>query len=124
MNDLLFEHYVPVAFAVVPGGLALLIAGMLVFPAKRRVIDGLTSTAIYVAVVALGMSEDIKHPSIIGYAHAATAFAIVALAIRSYKNRASWLLAIPCLLILIVLAFNTANEQRGLELMGRWTQNP
>ena len=124
MNDLLFEHYVSVANAVVPGGLALLIAGMLLFPAKRRVIDCLSSMVIYVAVVALGMSKDIKHLDVIGYAHAATAFAIVILAIRSYKNRASWLLAIPCLLILVVLIFNIVNEQRGLELMGRWNQGP
>ena len=124
MNDLIFEHYVPVANAVVTGGLVLLIVGMLVFPAKRRVIDCLSSVAIYVAVVALGMSEDIKHPSVIGCAHAATAFTIVILAIRSYRNRASWLLAIPCVLIVVVLVFNMANEQRGLELMGRWTQAP
>jgi len=124
MNDLLFEHYVSIANVVVPGGLALLIVGMLVFPAKRRVIDCLSSVGIYAAVVALGMSEDIKHVSLIGFAHAATAFAIVILAIRSYKTRASWLLAIPCLLILIVLIFNIANEQRGLELMGRWNKSP
>jgi len=124
MNDLLFKHYVSIASIVVPGGLALLVTGMLVFPAKRRVIDCLSSMAIYVAIVALGMSEDIKHPSLIGYIHAATAFAIVILAIRSYKNRASWLLATPCLLILVVLAFNMVNEQRGLELMGRWTHAP
>jgi len=124
MSDLLFKHYVSVANAVVLGGLALLIVGMLVFPAKRRVIDCLSSMVIYVAVVALGMSADIKHLNLIGYAHAATAFAIVILAIRSYRTRASWLLAVPCLLILVVLVFNMAHEQRGLELMGRWTRNP
>jgi len=124
MNDLFFEHYVSVASLVVSGGLALLIVGMLAFPAKRRVTDCFSSMAIYVAIVALGMSEDIKHLSLIGYIHAATAFVIVILAIRSYKNRASWLLAIPCLLILVVLVFNMANGQRGLELMGRWTADP
>lgn len=122
MNDLLFEHYVPIAITVVPAGLVLLTVGMLVFPAKRRVIDCLSSMLIYMVVVALGMSANIKFLSVIGYAHAATAFFIVILAIRSYKNRASWLLIIPCLLIFIVLIFNTVNEQRGLELMGRWTR--
>jgi len=122
MNDLLFEHYAPVASVVVPGGLVLLIVGMLVFPAKRRVIDCLSSMIIYLAVVALGMPANIKFLSVIGFVHAATAFGIVILAIRSYKNRASWLLAIPCLLILVVLVFNMVNEQRGLELMGRWTR--
>jgi len=124
MNDLLFEHYVSIAGFVVPGGLALLILGMLIYPAERRVIGCLSSMAIYVAVVALGMSEDIKHLSLIGFAHAATAFVMVILAVRLYKNRASWLLAIPCLLILVVLVFNIANEQRGLELMGRWRHAP
>ena len=120
MNELLFNHYVSVAAVAVPGGLALLIVWMLVSPAKRRVIDCLSSIVIYLALVALGMSEDIKHLNAIGVAHAATAFGIAILAIRSYRNRASWLLAIPCLLILVVLVFNAANEGRGLELMGRW----
>jgi len=124
MNDLLFEHYISIASIVVPGGLALLIVGMLAVSAKRRVIDCLSSMAIYVAIVALGMSEDIKHLSVIGYVHAATAFVIVILAIRQYKTRASWPLVIPCLLILVVLVFNMANEQRGLELMGRWIDAP
>jgi hypothetical protein len=45
MNDLLFEHYVSIAGIVVPGGLALLILGMLIYPAERRVIDCLSSMA-------------------------------------------------------------------------------
>lgn len=123
MNDLVFEHYVPIARVALVTGLLFLIVGMLVYPAKRRVIDCLSSSVLYVIVVALGMSANIKHLSVIGIAHAATAIGIVIIAIYTYKNRASWLLAIPIFLILVVLVFNLVNDQRGLELMGRWTSS-
>ena len=120
MSDLVFEHYVPIARVVLAVGLLLLVVGMLVYSSKRRVIDCLLSSVVYLIVVALGMSANIKHLSVIGFVHAATAIGIVVIAIHTYKNRASWLLAIPIFLILVVLVFNLFNDQRGLELMGRW----
>jgi len=45
------------------------------------------------------------------------------LAARQLKVRAAWLLLVPCLFILVVVLFNLANEDVGLELMGRWNRS-
>jgi hypothetical protein len=76
----------------------------------------------YIAVVALGMSSDIKHPSPVGIAHALIAFAIAALVVRRLRVRAGWLLLVSCFFILVVVVFNLANDDFGLELMGRWNR--
>jgi hypothetical protein len=104
MSGFVFDHYVPVAQITIASILPLMLVA-------------------YIAVVALGMSSDIKHLSPIGIAHALIAFAIAVLAARRLSVRAGWLLLVPCLLMLVVVLFNLANDDVGLELMGRWNRS-
>ncbi len=121
MKNLIFEYYFQVSSSVILGGLALIGLGMLIWPVGNRWKDSFFAVLIYIAIVALGMSGNIKHLSPIGFIHAATAFCIAWLAIRYYKNRISYLFLVPCFFIGVVILFNISSEERGLELMGRWT---
>jgi len=124
MKNLIFEYYFPISSSFILGGLVFVGLGMLIWPASNRFKDSLFSIGIYLSLVALGMSEDIKHLSFIGLIHAATAIIIAALAIKHYQNRVSYILLVPCLFMGIVIIFNIFSEGRGLELMGRWTSTP
>ena len=120
MSDLIFEHYVPVAQIAIAGALPLMLLAVLITRKDGRLKAAGLALVAYVAVVALGMSSDIKHLTPIGVGHALIAFAIAALAAGHLRVRAGWLLVVPCFFILVVLLFNIAHENIGLELMGRW----
>lgn len=121
MKNLIFEYYFQISSPIILGGLVLIGLGMLIWPANSRWKDSCLAVLIYIAIVALGMSGNIKHLSPVGFVHATTAFCIAWLAIRYYKNRISYLFIIPCFFIAVVIMFNISSEDRGLELMGRWT---
>lgn len=123
MKDLIFEHYFHISTPVILTGWLLVAFGMLVWPSGNRWKDALLAVVIYIAIVALGMSGNIKHLSPIGIAHALIAFWIAWLAIRHYQNRTAYLFLVPCCFILIVIGFNLVAESRGLELMGRWSKS-
>jgi len=124
MKDLIFDYYFQVSSSSILSGLVLICIGMLIWPVGSRWKDSLFAVLIYIAIVALGMSGNIKHLSLIGIVHAITAFCIAWLAIRYFANRVSYLLLVPCFFILVVILFNVSSEGRGLELMGRWTKTP
>ena len=120
MAELIFEYYFVVSAATISAGFLLIILGMLIWPAGNRWRDGGVAALIYIALVALGMSDNIKHLGPIGLVHAATAFCIAWLAIRHYGNRVAFLFLVPCFFTGVVILFNLFSEGRGLELMGRW----
>jgi len=121
MKDLIFEYYFLVSTSFIMSGLFLLVLGMLVWPVGSRWKDSLLAVLVYISVVALGMSGDIKHLNPVGFVHALTAVFIACLAIRYYKNRVAYLFLVPCFFAGVVILFNLFSEGRGLELMGRWT---
>lgn len=123
MSGFIFEHYVPVAQITIAGALPLMLVALLITRKTGRLGAAAVALVAYIAVVALGMSSDIKHLSPIGIAHALIAFAIASLTARQLKVRAGWFLLVPCIFILVVVLFNLANEGVGLELMGRWNRS-
>ncbi|MBS3747792.1 MAG: hypothetical protein KGY53_10280 [Wenzhouxiangellaceae bacterium] len=123
MNDFIFEHYVAVAQIMIAGVLPLMLGAVLVTRKTGKLQGAALALVAYLAIVALGMSGNIKHLSLIGMAHALIAFAIAGLSARHLGVRAGWLLAVPCFFILVVVLFNIANQDIGLELMGRWNNS-
>lgn len=123
MNDFIFEHYAGVAQITIAGALPLMLVAVLVTRKTGKLQAAAMALVAYLAIVALGMSGNIKHLSLIGVAHALIAFAIAALAARHLDVRAGWLLAVPSFFILVVVLFNIANQDIGLELMGRWNNS-
>jgi len=121
MTDLIFEHYVPVAQLTIAGVVPIMLVAVLVTRNTGKLKAAALALIAYLAIVALGMSGNIKHLSLIGVAHALIAFAIAGLAARHLDLRAGLLLFVPCFFIAVALVFNIANEDMGLELMGRWT---
>ena len=121
MSDFIFDHYFPIAQGTIAAGFAVLVVGMLITTRTSRLKRGALAACIYVALVGLGMSEDIKHLSPLGLLHAATALAIAGVAVGHFKQRIALLLYVPCVLMGIVILFNLVQQGRGLELMGRWT---
>jgi len=121
MNDFIFEHYVSVAQLTIASVLPMMLVAVLVTRKSGKLQAAGLALIAYLAIVALGMSGNIKHLSLIGFAHALIAFAIAGLAARPLHLRAGWLLFAPCFFIAVALVFNIANEDMGLELMGRWT---
>lgn len=124
MKDFIFDYYFQVSSSLILSGLVLIGLGMLIWPAGSRWKDSLFAVLIYIAIVALGMSGNIKHLSPVGVIHAITAFCIAWFGIRYYGNRVPYLLLVPCFFIFVVILFNISSEGRGLELMGRWTKAP
>ncbi len=120
MSSFIFEHYVSVAPVMIAGTLPLMLAAVLITRKTGRLRAAALALVVYIAIVALGMSGDIKHLTPIGLAHALIAFSIAVLVARSLRVRAGWLFMVPCFFILVVVLFNIANEGMGLELMGRW----
>ena len=126
MNDFVFEHYVSVAQLTIALVLPLMLGAVLVTRKTGRLRAAAVALIAYLAIVALGMSGNIKHLSLIGVAHGLIAFAIAALAARHLEVRevrAGSLLFGPCFFIVVVVVFNLANEGMGLELMGRWNDS-
>jgi hypothetical protein len=123
VSGFVFDHYVPVAQITIASILPLMLVAVLITRKTGRLRACALAFVAYIAVVALGMSSDIKHLSPIGIAHALIAFAIAVLAARRLSVRAGWLLLVPCLLMLVVVLFNLANDDVGLELMGRWNRS-
>lgn len=123
MNDFIFEHYVAVAQITIACTLPLMLVAVLVTSKTGKIQSAGVALLAYLAIVALGMSGNIKHLSLIGVGHALIAFAIAALAARHLGVRAARLLLVPCFFILVVVLFNAANEGVGLELMGRWNNS-
>lgn len=123
MNDLIFEHYVGVAQITIASVPPLMLVAVLVTRKTGRLQAAALALVAYLAIVALGMSVNIKHLNLIGIGHALIAFAIAALVARHLGVRAGWLLVVPCLFIVVVVLFNIANEDIGLELMGRWNKS-
>ena len=122
MQDWIFEYFFHVSSLTILAGMLFLVLGMLLWPASNRWKDAGLALVIYIAIVALGMSSNIKHISPVGMAHALIACAIAWLAIRHYGNRVSYLFLVPCFFMVVVIVFNLSSEGRGLELMGRWIQ--
>lgn len=122
MSSFVFEHYVGVAQITIASALPLMLVAVLITRKTGRLRAATVALVAYIAIVALGMSSDIKHLTPIGIAHALIAFAIAAMAARHLQVRAGWLLLIPCFFIFVVVVFNLLNEGIGLELMGRWNR--
>ena len=122
MSEFIYEHYIGVAQITMVGALLLMLGAVLITKKTGKLRAASVALVVYVAIVALGMSDNIKHLSLIGIAHALIACAIALLAVRHLRVRAGWLLLIPCFFIVIVVFFNAANESVGLELMGRWNK--
>lgn len=120
MGDFIFEHYVSVAQLTIAGVLPLMLLAVLVTTKTGKLQAAAVALLAYLAIVALGMSGNIKHLSLIGVGHALIAFAIAFLAARQLEASAGWLLLVPCFFIAVVVLFNVANDGIGLELMGRW----
>lgn len=120
MNDFIFEHYVSAAQITIAGVLPIMLVAVLLTRKTGKLKVAAMALIAYLAIVALGMSGNIKHLSLIGFAHALIAFAIAGLAARQLDVRAGRLLFVPCFFIAVVLLFNIANDDIGLELMGRW----
>lgn len=123
MTDFIFEHYAGVAQFTIASTLPLMVGWVLITRKTGRLPGAAVALLAYLAIVALGMSDNIKHLSLIGIAHALIAFAIAGLAARHLAVRAGWLLVVPCLFIIVVVFFNLGNEGIGLELMGRWNKS-
>jgi len=122
ISDLIFEHYASVAQLAIAIALPLMLVAILVTRKTGKLRAAALALIAYVAVVALGMSSEIKHLSLIGFAHALIAFAIAVCAARHLNVRAAWVLLVPCFFIAVVVLFNIANQNMGLELMGRWNK--
>ncbi len=120
MNNFIFEHYVGVAQITIACALPLMLVAVLVTKKVGRLEAVAVALLVYLAIVALGMSGNIKHLSLIGVVHALIAFTIAGLAARHLGVRAGRLLFVPCFFIAVTVVFNLANEDMGLELMGRW----
>lgn len=122
MSEFLFEHYVIASQIAIAGVLPVMLVAIAITRKTARLQAAAVAFIAYLAIVALGMSSDIKHLTLIGVVHALIAFAIAAFAARYLKVGAGWLLMVPCFFILVVVLFNLANEDIGLELMGRWNR--
>ena len=123
MSEFIFEHYVGVAQITIAGVLPLMLVAVLVTRKTGRIQAAALALLAYLAIVALGMSGNIKNLSLIGIGHALIAFAIAVLVARRLRVRAGWLLLVPCFVIVVIVLFNVANEGIGLELMGRWNNS-
>lgn len=123
MSDFIFNHYVMVAQLTIATALPLMLVAVLVTRKTDRLRAAALALIAYIAIVALGMSNDIKHLTLIGIAHALIALAIAVMVARHLRTRAGWLLLTPCLFIIIVVGFNLSNDGIGLELMGRWNRS-
>ncbi|MGK7295488.1 MAG: hypothetical protein ACNS61_06610 [Candidatus Wenzhouxiangella sp. M2_3B_020] len=123
MSSFVFEHYIGVSQIAIAVALPLTLVTALVAGKGGRLKAVAVAFTAYLAIVALGMSSDIKHLSLIGAAHAAIAFVIAGATARHLGLRAAWPLLVPCLFIAVVMIFNVAHDGMGLELMGRWNQS-
>ena len=120
ISDVTFEYYF--TFSVVTSGFAfvLMVVGLLIHQKQQKLKTTLAMILAFMAIVALGMSNDIKHVNFIGCIHAIIAFCIAIRFATSSKSVFAKLLYVPCGLIVIVLLFNILHVGRGLELFGRW----
>jgi len=123
MNNFIFEHYVSVAQITIASVLPLMLVAVLATRKTGKLKAAALALIAYLAIVALGMSGNIKHLNLIGVAHALIAFAIAGLAARHLDVRAGWLLFVPCFFIVVVVLFNIVNDDIGLELLGRWNNS-
>jgi NAD/NADP transhydrogenase beta subunit len=87
---------------------------------EGKIIQSVKAVLVFLALVALGMSDNIKHLNLIGVAHALIAMIMTFFAIEHFRTKVAYLLWVPCLLIAIVVVFNLFNSGIGLELLGRW----
>jgi len=97
-----------------------LIAGMLYTVKERKIKQTVKAILVFIALTALGMSENLKHLDLIGFAHFLIAVTITFFATKYFRTRVAHLLWVPCLLIIIVVIFNLFHSGIGLELLGRW----
>lgn len=123
MNGFIFENHVWISQYAIAISLPVMLGGVLIQTSDGRFRAALVALVAYLAIVTLGMSDDIKNLSLIGVAHALIAFAIAGFAVRHLKVRSSCLIFAPCFFIGMVVLFNLANEGMGLELMGRWNDS-
>jgi len=122
MSAIVFDHFIWVSWISISVSFTTLILGMLWKIKTPHVLSMARLSCMFIAIVALGMSSDIKHLNYIGICHALIATAIAVFATRHLKTKFAYLLFVPCSLIAIVIVFNLLHKNIGLELLGRWTQ--
>ncbi len=120
MSDFIFNNYIWFSWSVISVSFIALILGMLFTVKEGKIIQSVKALLVFLALVALGMSDNIKHLNLIGVAHALIAIVITFFAIKHFRTQVAYLLWVPCLLIVIVVVFNLLNSCIGLELLGRW----
>jgi NAD/NADP transhydrogenase beta subunit len=120
MSDFIFNNYIWFSWSIISVSFAALILGMLFTVKERKIQQTVKAVLVFLALMALGMSDNIKHLNLIGFAHALIAIVITFFAIKHFRTQVAHLLWVPCLLIAIVVIFNLLNSGIGLELLGRW----
>ncbi len=120
ISDFIFKYYFVVSVATSGFAFVLMALGLLIHQKQQKLKTTLTMILAFMAIVALGMSNDIKHVNFVGCIHATIAFCIAIRFATSSKSAFAKLLYVPCGLIVIVLLFNMLHVGRGLELFGRW----
>jgi uncharacterized membrane protein YadS len=120
MSEFIFNNYIWFSWSVISVSFVALIPGMLYTVKEEKIRQTLKAVLVFIALTALGMSDNIKHLNLIGFAHFLIAVAITFFATKYFRTRVARLLWVPCLLILIVVIFNLLHSGIGLELFGRW----
>lgn len=120
MSEFIFNNYIWFSWSMISVSFVALIAGMLYTVKERKIKQTVKAILVFIALTALGMSENLKHLDLIGFAHFLIAVTITFFATKYFRTRVAHLLWVPCLLIIIVVIFNLFHSGIGLELLGRW----
>ncbi len=120
MSDFIYNNFIWFSVSAISVSLIALIVGMLFTVKEEKTKQIAKAILVFLALVALGMSDNIKHLNFVGFAHALIAFVITFFATKHFRTQVAYLLWVPCLLIAILLIFNLLNTGIGLELFGRW----
>ncbi|WP_042144604.1 MULTISPECIES: hypothetical protein [unclassified Pseudoalteromonas] len=121
MSEIIFDNYIWFSWSIIITSLFVLVIAVYLQSENNKLAESGKAFCIFCALVALGMSGDIKHLNINGVFHLLIAFSIAWFSVRKYKSQISYLFYAPCVLILIVIAFNFSHLNIGLELLGRWS---
>jgi hypothetical protein len=120
MSEFVFNNYIWFSCSVISVSFITLVLGIAFTNNESRLKKSVKSGLVFISLIVLGMSSDIKNINYIGILHSVIAFTIAFYAVKSFGNKVAYCFWVPCLLMLVVIIFNYFNNGVGLELFGRW----
>ena len=118
---MIFEYYIVFSWILIPLSLFIMIIGICRSHNENRISKVSVATIAFVIILGLGESRSIAHIELNALVNVLAAFFIAIASFNYIKNKSSYLIFTPCVLMLFVIGFNLMHESIGLSILGRWT---